>query len=270
MKRVPLILAFLLFWPCALQAAEKAAPFPTGNFKDLKLAGNRPVTEVIDPLTVQFQDGRLFSLTGLEIPDFNPYNPGPVTQMAIRVLKDLLTGADTNIYQPEKKKDAGLTNRMGHQLAHLEKRENGAWVQGTLLSLGLARVKTERRNTEMASQMLALEATARAGKIGLWALPEYKILSPLETIGKKGSFQIVEGKVISTAMKNNRVYINFGDNWKDDFTVTIAPEFRTNFFKSKLDPLQLNGKTIRVRGWVEEYNGPFIEIDHPERIEVLP
>ncbi|MCD8497780.1 MAG: thermonuclease family protein [Alphaproteobacteria bacterium] len=218
---------------------------------------------------MQLDDGRLFGLVGLEIPDFNPYNPGPITQTAIRVLNDLLVGMDVNIYQQGKKKDAGLKNRMGHHLAHLEKRENGAWVQGVLLSLGLARVKTERRNTEMTDQMLALEAKARSQKIGLWALPEYQILMPAETAGKDGQFAIVEGKVISTAMKQNRVYINFGDNWKDDFTITIAPEYRTNFFKTKLDPLQLNGKTIRVRGWVTEYNGPVIEIDHPERIEVL-
>jgi micrococcal nuclease len=31
----------------------------------------------------------------------------------------------------------------------------------------------------------------------------------------------------------------------------------------------LNGKTIRVRGWVRNYNGPLIEITHPQQIEVL-
>lgn len=267
MFKIALCLLLLISLPA--WAEEPLPPFPTANFKGLKLTGTRQATEVTDPLTVQLDDGRLFSLTGLEIPDYNPYNPGPITQTAIRVLKDLLIGSHVNFYQQVKKKDAGMTNRMGHHLAHLEKKENGAWVQGTLLSLGLARVKTERRNTEMVAEMLGLEAKARAEKLGLWALPEYEIIKPQEAPNKKGSFQIVEGKVLSTAMKQNRVYINFGDNWKDDFTVTIPPEFRTNFFKTKLDPLQLNGKTIRVRGWIEEYNGPFIEIDHSERIEVL-
>lgn len=261
------ILSLLLILALPAHADEPA--FPGADFKSLKEAGREKVESIIDPLTLRLKDGRLVHLSGLEIPDVSPYSPGPVSAMAVKVLKDMLEGQDVRLYQQSKKKDAGLTNRMGHHLAQVEKVDNGAWVQGTLVSLGLARVKTERRNPEMAEALLALERTARAAKLGLWAMPDYQILKPKNTVGKKGSFQVVEGKVIGAAMKQNRVYINFGDNWKDDFTVTIPPEFRSNFFKNKLDPLKLTGKTIRVRGWVEEYNGPFIEIDHPERIEVL-
>jgi endonuclease YncB( thermonuclease family) len=263
-----LLCLLLLTIPCA-HAEEPASALPTTGFKGLKPAQSRRVVEVIDPLTVQLEGGGLYTLSGIEIPDFNPYSPGPITQTAIRVLKDLLTGAEVVTYGPAKIKGEEVSDRMGRHLAQMQKKGNGAWVQGTLITLGLARVKTERRTPEMAAEMLALEAKARAAKVGLWALPEYQIITPADALGKKGSFQIVEGKVVSTSMKQNRVYINFGDNWKDDFTATIAPEFRTNFFKGKLDPLKLNGKTIRVRGWVDEYNGPFIEIDHPERIEVL-
>ncbi|MCD8563253.1 MAG: thermonuclease family protein [Alphaproteobacteria bacterium] len=264
-------LLLLLFMSVPALAQERAQEsLPTTSFKDLKPVQTRRVLEVIDPLTVQLEGGQLYSLSGIEIPDFNPYNPGPITQTSMRVLKDMLSGAEVTIYQPADIKGGGdVTDRMGRHLAQIQKKEDGSWVQGTLLALGLARVKTERRTPQMAAEMLALEEQARNSKIGLWALPDYKILTPEETPEKKGSFQVVQGKVISTSMKQNRVYINFGNNWKDDFTVTIKPEFRSNFFKGKLDPLKLNGKTIRVRGWIEDYNGPFIEIDHPERIEVL-
>ena len=35
-----------------------------------------------------------------------------------------------------------------------------------------------------------------------------------------------------------------------------------------LDLMSLPGRRIRVRGWVEWWNGPMIEISHPQEIEV--
>ena len=32
----------------------------------------------------------------------------------------------------------------------------------------------------------------------------------------------------------------------------------------------LEGKRIRVRGWLRSWNGPQIEASHPEQIELLP
>jgi hypothetical protein len=36
-----------------------------------------------------------------------------------------------------------------------------------------------------------------------------------------------------------------------------------------LDVASLTGKTIRCRGWLDLYDGPRIDITHPEQIEVL-
>lgn len=223
---------------------------------------------MIDPITVELSDGRLFRLTGLDVPDFDVYHSGPLAQTALKVLQDMLEDEYVNIYQTVKK-DGGLQDRLGNHLAHLELKDSGVWVQGALLSLGLARVLTMKSNVEMAAQMYAAEAQAREAGAGLWAMERYAILTPDQALEHENSLQIVEGKVESAAMTQNRIYLNFGKNWKNDFTVSIAPENRKAFFSGNLDPLQLNGRTIRVRGWVEDYNGPFIEIDHPERIEVL-
>ena len=34
-------------------------------------------------------------------------------------------------------------------------------------------------------------------------------------------------------------------------------------------PVSLQGKRIRVRGWLKSFNGPMINATHPEQIEVL-
>ena len=178
----------------------------------------------------------------------------------------MMEGEDVLIYQTKNSK-LGRTNRMGHQLAHIVRAKDDAWAQGTLIGLGLVQVKTTQRNAEMAEQMYALEQYARTEKAGLWH--DYEILSPDNAADSLNSFQIVEGKIASAALKKNRTYLNFGRNWRDDFTVSIAPENRKAFSKSQINPLDWNGKTVRVRGWVEDYNGALIEIDHPQAIEIL-
>jgi hypothetical protein len=54
-----------------------------------------------------------------------------------------------------------------------------------------------------------------------------------------------------------------------DFTVTIAPLDMREFRRARFDPRMLTGKTIRVRGWLELYNGPNMQIATPGAIEVL-
>jgi hypothetical protein len=83
------------------------------------------------------------------------------------------------------------------------------------------------------------------------------------------SWQIVEGKVESVATKNNRTYINFGKDWRTDFTVSIKSGDKRDFSKRGINPLDWGGKHIRVRGWLDEYNGPYIQINHPESVEIL-
>ena len=81
--------------------------------------------------------------------------------------------------------------------------------------------------------------------------------------------QLVEGKVLKAARIKGRVYLNFGDDWKTDFTVTIGVPARRMFREAGTDPLSLEGKRIRVRGWLKRYNGPMIAATHPEQIEVV-
>ncbi len=255
-------LANLLWFSPAL-----AQPFPEGNYSDLRETGKAEVLEVISPLTMKLSNGDIAHLNSLHLVDNTPEHAGPFAVTALNILKDMLEGETVLIYQA-KKKDWGRTNRMGHTLAHLAREKDKAWVQGTLVGLGLAQVQTTKRNPEMAAQLYALEKHARKEKLGIWA-KDAKIISPDEAPEHINSFQIVEGTIESAALKKNRVYLNFGRNWRDDFTVSVAPEDRRAFSAKGLNPFEWSGKKIRVRGWIEDYNGAYIEIDHPEAIELL-
>ncbi len=263
-----ILFILLLFSSSFAHAKDEPKPsFPAGNYAELAETGMAQVESVIDPQTVRLADGTIVRLTGIEFPDFNPDNPGEFSLLALEVLKDMLTGKNVVLHQ-SKNKDEGRVNRMGQILAQIERRDDHAWVQGSLLSLGLGRVQTTRTNSGMAQQMYDLEDEARKAKAGIWDGGAYKVLTPEETKDRIGSFQIAEGRIVSATMKQNRVYLNFGQDWRSDFTVSIAPEDKRVFSKAGIDPLQWNNKTIRVRGWLENYNGPLIQIDHPEQIEI--
>ncbi len=265
MQRI--LILFLILASAFISAAHAAQSLglPQGSFTELRQTGMAMVTAVIDPQTIQLEDGEIVRLAGLDFPDFDPDEPGAFSLMAIKILKDMLVGQEVLLYQTLDKEE-GRINRMGQQIAQLERQSDKAWIQGALLTLGLARVRTAQRNPEMAQEMYDIEQGAINEKLGIWQT--HKVLTPEETADREGKFEIVEGRIESAALKQNRIYLNFGKDWKTDFTVSIAPEDKRAFSKKNLDPLQWNGKNVRVRGWVESYNGPYIEINHPQAIEM--
>ena len=245
-----------------------AEGLPMPSMDALKQTKGASVKTIIDPITLQLSDGQLVRLSGIDIPDLSIHAQGDISVLAMDVLRDAFADKKVKLHQTPKA-DWGRTNRMGHILAHITRDKDGVWAQGTLLRLGLARMNTNERTPELAAEMLTLEDKAHAEKLGLWADNKYAIKTP-ETIGAyMDSFQIIEGRVHSVSLRKNRLYINFGKNWKTDMTVTIAPEHKRRFSKASIDPQQWNGKTLRVRGWVRDYNSAYIEITHPQAVEVL-
>jgi len=143
------------------------------------------------------------------------------------------------------------------------------WLQEELLSQGLARVALAPDRTECASELYAAEDRARRARRGLWSVGAYAIRAPDDMWPDIGTFQIVEGKVLNASTKNGRAYLNFGSDWRRDFTVTVDPDDMINFRRTGVDPLSYVGQTIRVRGWVQSLHGPEIEVANPQSIEVV-
>ncbi len=246
--------------------AQDAAP--RQDFKPLKLTGTADVIKVIDPQTILLHDGRIIRLSSLYFPDLSIDNSGDLSVLAKNILNDMLLGKTVQIYQSPDK-NWGRMNRMGHDIAHLVRQPDQSWVQGVLLSLGLAQVQTTQRTPELEDRMYELETNARAEKIGVWEKDNFNIRTPDDAESYMDSFQIVEGTIASVALKNNRVYLNFGTDWRKDFTVSISSANKQLFIKQGYDPFKWNKKTVRVRGWIRDYNGPFMEIDHPQAIELI-
>jgi hypothetical protein len=116
--------------------------------------------------------------------------------------------------------------------------------------------------------MLTIENRARRAGEGLWRDPRFLVRSAAEDMRALGSFQLVEGRVVEAARRADRWYLNFGEDWRTDFTVVVPARALSDFAAAKLD-YALKGRVIRVRGWVESFNGPMIEAVIPEQIEII-
>ncbi len=236
------------------------------------MAGERAkVAAVVDGDTVVLDkrvEGAIeVRLVGLQAPKLPLGRVGfqawPLAEEAKAVLLSLVQGRIVELHYGGARMD-----RNGRRLAHLVL-ENGTWIQGAMLERGMARVYSFADNRGAVAEMLALEAAARTARRGIWAHPFYALLTPEETAGRIDTFQIVEGRVLGTIRVGGRTYLNFGADWRTDFTVTVASAAERLFRRQGLDPVTFEGRQVRVRGWLGSYNGPTIEATHPEQLELL-
>jgi micrococcal nuclease len=223
---------------------------------------------VIDGDTLALDSGLHVRLVGIQAPKLPLGRPGfakwPLADESKAALEALTLGKALTLGYGGRRID-----RYGRLLAHLTA-PGGAWVQGEMLARGMARVYSFADNRSRIPDMLAREAEARASKRGIWAHPYYAVRTPDEAGRHIGSFQIVQGRVVSAAVARKRGYLNFGPDWKTDFTISIAPRDMRRFRAAGQDIAAYKDRVVRVRGWLRRYNGPMIEVTHPEQIELLP
>ncbi|WP_119167131.1 thermonuclease family protein [Algihabitans albus] len=220
-----------------------------------------------DGTTLRLEDGTAFRLAGL-LPPQPPLGYVGVWYMAERSREGL---SALTLDVPLRLTIIGQ-DRWGRALGSATL-PDGRQLGSVLIAAGLAQV-AGLEPTPGRSERLRLEATARAEGRGLWSDTYYSVRTAealpdeLEQMSL-GRFVIVEGRVTDAAVVRGRAYLNFGADWRSDFTATLSPDARRRFRAAGLDPRAYAGRRLRLRGWLESFNGPMIEILSPDQIEVL-
>jgi micrococcal nuclease len=219
------------------------------------------VAEVVAGDELRLVDGRAVRLAGIRVPSGDAPRLAEAAQAELRALLD---GQRVRLASAEVPLD-----RYGRLVAQIE-RGDGLWLQGALLERGLAQVQTRPGEAARADQMLAIERAARAARRGLWADGAFMVREAGAANGAAGRFQIVEGRVLRVAPTERFVYLNFGADWRIDFTVRIAKDVARSLAGAGIDAASLAGRRIEIRGVVLEAGGPLIELSHPEQMQLLP
>lgn len=249
-------LAFLL-----LSIAPGAAAAP----ETLRPAGEARVVDVVNGATVRLETGDTARLAGVEAPRLGGRDrrPWPHAEASRRALAALVFDKRVRLFYAGRR-----TDRYGRLIVHLF--VGLRWVQADLVAAGHVRVRSYADNRLRIAELLVREAAARRAGLGLWADGRYAVRT-LETVRRDlESWQIVEGRVKAVAGFRTVAYLNFGNDWRTDFTVRIGARARRLFRAGGIDLKALEGRKIRVRGWVRSRNGPLIVATHPEQIELLP
>lgn len=244
-----------------MAAARPGPGMPSG----LTLGTTGRVSTVTAGDAFNLQDGVEVRLAGVQAPEQESgESPAwPLADEATATAGRILLGRSVTLWHP-----ADRLDRWGRSLAHVV-RDDGLWLQGAMLMDGLARVYTQPRTATGALAMLDLERTARAARRGIWRDRFYRIRNPAETWSDLDSVQVVEGRVVDAAVVRGTAYLNFGPDWRRDFTFRARPDARRMFARAGVDLGDLTGLRVRGRGWVFPQNGPMIDLTHPEALEVL-
>jgi len=278
------------FGPAVAQTAQASPPCGADEL------ARGTVSRIIDGRTFVLDDGREVRLAAIEVPPLSPPQDssqgsgqksdqesdqhsgalpdGSAAKGARDALVALTEGDQVLLRRAE-----AAADRYGRLLAYAYTERDGdeLFVQGELIGSGFARVGDRIGSRACAADLFKRENAARAAKLGLWADPYYEVLdaeTPADVLAHRGRFALVEGRVVSVRESGATIYVNFGRHWSEDFTVTVLKRNERNFAAAGLDLKSLEGRRIRVRGWVEQRGGsggdnsvPWIEAARPEQIE---
>lgn len=259
MRRLPILCCLL---------AGLAGPAAAETHAETRIE-TRAVAEALDAVTLRLADGGVLRLEGLVAPQ-PPLGYRGVWRSAERARQGtaaLTRGLGLQV---------GVTgaDRWGRSVGTATL-PDGRDLAAVLLTAGWAMVAGHEPTEDQAAR-LRLEAQARAEERGLWSDAYYSVRAaerlPEELTGDEispGRFLLVEGRVLDVAVVRGRTYLNFGADWRSDFTATLSPEARRRFREAGLDARDWQGRRLRLRGWLLSWNGPMLELSDPGQVEVL-
>ena len=156
--------------------------------------------------------------------------------------------------------------------AYWKEGERRRWVQGHLLQQGLARAYIQAGNRACGTELLEAERAALAAGRGLWGDAAYRMrpADPAAELSRyRGTFQVVEGRIQRVAQVRGTIYLNFEPNRRGAFAVSLRRADRGLLGRYADDVKDLEGKRVRVRGWIEQRRGPTIDLSSAGLIDVL-
>jgi len=116
----------------------------------------------------------------------------------------------------------------------------------------------------LAAQLATSYDRAALPKKWLKAEPVPPTITPEQAALHVGDFVVVQGRVTRSFKSRRAYYINFGEDWKTDFSLRIPKRAWRSFGP---DFAVTDGTKLRARGGVFLENGPMIELTRPEQLQ---
>ncbi len=218
------------------------------------------VDYVHDGDTVRLADGRSLRIVGIDTPELarDGRPDEPLARAARDRVRELLRASAMRL---SLRYDAEAKDRYGRTLAHAYL-PDGRSVGAMLLAEGLATLLVVPPNDADWSCYRDAERRARAGSLGLWALPGYRVLEATEIDPARRGVVVLHGRVRAVEPKRPGVRVVL-----DGGLVAWVPRDALGHFDD-LDGLV--GKRVEVRGRLRRYREELqVTVRHPAALDLL-
>ncbi len=256
------LVSALALLSCLVRGPARADECPAAGTDPLSVAS------VLDGATLRLSDGSEVRLAGIEAPapplGLPADAPWPIADQARAGLAALIAGGPVTAAWTGAEPD-----RYGRRHAFVF--AGGAPVAQALLGEGLARARVYSGEGACFAEFLAAEAPALAVSRGLWALSQFRPRQAGDpSLGdENGLYDVVEGQVDSVGHGTRMTFLDFGRDFRRDFTVMVPQQVAAALVASGLALDTLAGKRVRVRGVIEESGGPAIVLDNAGELVVI-
>ena len=252
-----------------ISAAAAAAPVSAqAEELDEALSGKRKGLTVLsgDSFRIGDQEYKLADIAApiSKEPDFSDLHlSANESEYALRALRPLGVHEIREVDAPD---------RWGRKIvipSKFDEFEGMKSFQEILISDGAVWVQPQSKEYEFIQTLLRKEEDARRMNVGLWQLKDFRILYADEAEKGLNQYRLVEGVILKASQRKDFTYLNFGEDYKTDFTATVRTSVARKWKAQGHNLLALEGEQVRVRGYIEWINGPSISLTHPLQIERL-
>lgn len=257
LKKAPLAGAFFVAGCLAFAFSVNAASeCQTDSYDEIAT-----LETVYDGDTIKLTDGRRIRFIAINTPEMGN-DERPDQAFAVEAREQVRALFDNN-RRVKLKYGKSKKDRHKRWLAHVYT-ESGVNVAADLLRQGYGFAIVVPPNIWNSDCYFAAEQKARMAASGVWSHPDYAPRDPQGLDRSQTGFMIVEGVITGIGQGKKNIWLDMGS----DFAIRIRRKYLGDF--AAIPVMKLQGRRVRVRGWVAFYNGKLrLSLKHPAMIEIM-
>ncbi len=163
----------------------------------------------------------------------------------------------------------GSPDRWDRGRADIQVGEDGTDLAGGLIEAGLAYADPGEAEALCRPALRLVEAAARRRRLGLWREAPTSAENGPALRHRAGHYTVVEGRIRHVGERSTRTYLDFVPRGADGLTVTVTKRTWRTMAEHGLTADSLQGRRVRVRGFIELWRSPVLVAATPDAIEVL-
>lgn len=248
-------------WVVGLILLCLAGCAPAPPFPDMEPGESGRVVRVIDGDALVLDTGQTVRLVSIEAPAMYLRSGGPAPHAgeSTRLLEDLALGRRVRLFYP------GITrDRYDRALAHVmtvDGTGSTLWLNHEMVARGGAWVRLYPSTAQGGRDLLEVEAMARAERLGLWALPQYRLVEAAGLSETTQGFRIVSGTL------GERLAIDPGQRYAPACRRALEGAALTlSVRRAAASTCGLaSGRAVTLRGYVSD---GILDLSHPWHLEL--